>query len=374
MKKQIQSNTWVEISKKALVSNVTALKKHLPAKTQVMAVVKANAYGHGQKEIVSILAPHKAVDQFAVFDWNDAVAIRKQTAKPILVLCSTSPYFWETAASKNISITISTFDQLKKLRTWHGKKLRVHIKVDTGLGRQGFLVGDIHRVMALVSQCNNILVEGLYTHFSGTESKKFDTYTKMQFEQLLAWKHAFADIGIHPLIHAGATSGSLRHADLACDIARLGIGIYGLWPSEETQLFTKNVTLKPVLEWKTYVSEIKEVKAGSAIAYDCTYVVPTDTTIAIVPVGYWDGLPRTLSSHGVVLVAGREVPIIGRIMMNMCVIDITGVPGVREGTLVTLIGQDKHSVLSAEKVADLAGTINYEIVTRINPLIPRHIS
>lgn len=366
-------NSLIEIDASALLSNVQQIKKTLPKQTKVMCVVKANAYGHGLVEIISILKDEVSVDWFAVFDFQDALFIRKYSTKPILVLVNTLPIFWEEARKKNISITISSFETLESLISYtRNKKIQFHIKVDTGLGRQGFLMKDMSRVMALLDS-RRLVPQGLYSHFSGVEETQFDQYSMEQYKKLLDWKHAFADIHMHPHVHMSATAGVLRYTDFACDIARIGIGMYGLWPSDDTRESQKKDVLKPVLSWKTYISEIKNVEKGSAIAYDLTYRVGRASRIAILPVGYFDGLPRSLSNKGYVLVNGQKAPILGRIMMNMCVVDVTDIPKARSGDEVVLIGKQKKEILSAETLAHMASTINYELVTRLYPFINRVI-
>lgn len=366
-------NSLIQIDAQALRSNVRSLAKTLPKKTATMCVVKANAYGHGLSEIVSVLKDENTVDWFAVFDFQDALTIRKQSTLPVLLLLNTLPVFWDSAVTKRISVTISSFETLEYLLSYkHNKKIRFHIKVDTGLGRQGFLMKDISKVIALLDS-KRLVPEGLYSHFSGVEEKKFDRYSMQQYKQLLEWKRAFADIAMYPRIHMSATAGVLRYADFACDIARFGIGMYGLWPSDDARKSQKTDSLKPVLSWKTYISEIKSIPKGSAVAYDLTYIVKRDSTIAILPVGYFDGLPRALSNKGYILVNGQKAPILGRIMMNMCVVDITDIPKVKSGDSVVLIGKQKKSSISVDVVAEAAGTINYELVTRLNPAITRVI-
>lgn len=373
MKENSQNRTWVEINQKILLRNIDILKKN--SKGSFMAVLKANAYGHGLIEVVSILKNNSKVDWFGVFDFQDALYIRTKSKKPILALWATPTVFWQEAQKKNISVTIATQTQLdflfKNFETF--KSLKIHIKIDTGLARQGFRIEDMEKVIGIVSKLKN-KIQGLYTHFSGTENKKFDLYTKKQIKELLIWEKGFNQIGQYPHIHANATSGALRESFKASDINRFGIGLYGLFPSEEIK--TKMVSLyplTPVLSWKTKVSELKKVSQGSFIAYDCTYRTKKDAVLAIIPVGYWDGLPRSLSSKGAVLIKGQKAPIIGRIMMNMCIVDVTHVKSIKEGDIVTLLGNDAKEHVSVEEIAMHAGTINYEIVARINPLIKRTI-
>jgi alanine racemase len=298
--------TWVEINKKALIGNVRSLRKLLPRKCKGMFVIKANAYGHGIQEVLSILKNEPAVDYFGVFTFEDALLIRQKSKKPVLVLCSLEQSWIQEAAKFSIELTVSNLDQLiylkkAKLR----KKIKIHIKVDTGLGRQGFLKKDMHTVAALLDGIEGIEVIGLYTHFSGTESRYFDVYTVKQVTELVEWKDALAHVGMYPLVHASATSGVIRTPELGCDMVRFGIGTYGLWPGTETELANKGKTkLFPVLSWRARVVEVKDLAAGSYIAYDCTCQVNKKTKIAVLPVGYWDGLPRSASNQGWVLIKG----------------------------------------------------------------------
>lgn len=371
---QTESPTWIEINAKALVSNVKNFKKILPKKTDLMCVIKANAYGHGLDQVMNILKDAPQVSWFSVFSFEDALRVRTYTDKKILVLCNTNTSYWNLAIKKNISITISSMPELLELSTYkHKKKLAWHLKVDTGLHRQGFLRRELSHVITLIEK-HNLTPEGLYSHFSGVETKAFDHYSEKQYRELCEWKQAFASIGITPKVHIAGTAGNIRHSEYSCDIARLGIGLYGLYPSDEAQKkIGKRDFFKPVLSFHTSISEVKTIPKGSFIAYDCTYKTKTDTTIAILPVGYYDGLPRTLSSRGKVLIQGKYAPILGRIMMNMCIIDVSHIQGVKEGEKVTIIGIQGKQTLSAEELAHLAGTINYELVTRLNPAIPRKI-
>lgn len=366
--------TWVEIDKNNLIGNIRLLRSSIAKKTEFMAVVKANAYGHGLKEFISILKNERTMNWFAVFDEADALIIRKYTKKPILILRSTPISFWEKAVKNKLDITVSTFSQLEALVKWKGKKPQIHIKIDTGLGRQGFVWADQEKVISILKNIKNFKIAGLYTHFSGMESKEFDKYSKKQFDELKLWQKKLGSIGQKPKIHASATSGALKNIIGETDISRFGIGIYGLWPGDEIKYnFRDKFKLKPVLSWKVTISEVKKIPKGSFVAYDCTYKTARDSKIALLPVGYWDGVPRSLSSKGFAIVNGVRVPIIGRVMMNMCVLDVTNVSKVEEGDIATLIGKDKNVEITADEFARLADTINYEVVTRINPLIPRVI-
>lgn len=339
-----------------------------------MCVIKGNAYGHDMLTVAKILAKEKP-DYFAVFTFEDALTLRKSgVTTAILVLCPAQKEWCKVAAEKNIELSVTSVALLAYIKkTKFSKKLKIHINVETGLGRDGFSDTHIHQVLALVDQAQTFDVVGLFTHFSGAESREFDYYTKNQVEKLLSWKQAFSSVGIYPLVHASGTAGSLMAQDYQFDIVRFGLGLYGLWPSEETKHLKSalDLELRPVLSWKTKIVEIKELPKLSGVGYDATYVTKQQTTTAVLPVGYFDGLSRIASGKGTVLVAGKKVPQIGRIMMNMCVVDITGLEGATVGTEVVLIGTSEDESIFVEEVAKISRTINYEFVTRIQSDIPR---
>jgi alanine racemase len=374
-KHEIMPATWIELSRQALRNNVRSIREGISPELDFMAVVKANAYGHGLIPILEILEQAE-VDWYAVFDFADAVSIRERSLRPVLVLSGVGQECFAQAARDNIAITISTKEALRSLKTYAGvKKLHVHLKVDTGLGRQGFTNTDFAFVKKELKQLpKQVLIEGLYTHFAATEEKSFDAYTMFQYTQIEQWRSLLTQLGFHPLVHAGATSGTLRFPHFPLDIARIGIGLYGLWPSSDVEKESTTIDLEPVLSWYAKINEVKKLPKGAKIAYNCTKVLNRDSVVALLPIGYWDGVPRSLSNKGYVLINGEKAPILGRVMMNMCVVDVTDCGRVRVGDTATIIGTDKRRIVSAEEVAALAGTINYEVVTRINPLIPRIVA
>lgn len=372
-KLKTQPYTWVEIDLKALKHNVSVLNKKLPKQTKFLAVIKGNAYGHGMLPVAQVLEP-TTIDYFAVFDIQEAIQLRDaKLKKPILVLRSFLPNEISLALKYDLDIVVSTFELLNHLKkTKLTKPLRVHIMVDTGLGRDGFLLEQIDKVSALLFNNKNIDVVGLMSHFSGAESRMFDSYSAMQVTLIHVWKQQFEALGFNPLIHISATAGPFVAKAFTLDMVRFGIGLYGLWPSTETEeLDHKQTILKPILSWCTYVNEVKMLQPGSYIGYNCTYRTKQEMKVAVIPVGYADGYPRSASNKGSVLIHGKRARILGRVMMNMMVVDITDIPKVTPGDRVTLIGKDKNSVMSAEELAEVAGTINYNITTTINSLIPR---
>ncbi len=376
MKKKIL-RTWVEISTKAIASNVTNLKKILLPKTQFMAVVKGDAYGHGMIRTSEIILK-TGVKHLAVFDFDEAVTLRMSKITSlkkasILVLRSIEEQQIKDALKNDIEVCVSTFEMLtylKKIKL--SKKLRIHLMVDTGLGRDGFLLDDSERVISLISGNKNIEIIGVMTHFSGSESRNFDSYTIMQVAFLYEWQKRLQEVGIYPMIHASATAGVFLSKEFGMDMTRFGIGMYGMWPSEETRMLDRvNTKLIPALSWKTKIVEIKELQAGSFIGYDCTLRLQRDSKIAILPVGYYDGYPRGASNKSAVLIHGKRARVLGRVMMNMIVIDVTDIPNVKLDDIVTLIGTDKVNTITADELAQISGSIHYEITTRIHPQIPR---
>lgn len=373
--------TWLEISKSALLNNIAEIKKNLSSKTKFMAVVKANAYGHGLLEVVNSIK--SKVDYLAVYDFNDAVFLRtKKITKPILVLGRILPNQIALAIKNNIEVTVSTFDILEAVKENYPKKksekkLIIHLCLDTGLGRDGFVFAEMEKVLNLLKNKNlqnNIEVKGLYAHFASADDSAFDSYTKNQVELLLKWKKSLAEIGLKPLIHTSASAGTLTNIAPQFDIARIGLSLYGLWPSKEVKIRNKNKTkLMPVLSWKALISEVKNMPKGSAISYNCTHILKRDSKIAVLPIGYYDGIFRGTSNKAWALVNGQKVPQIGRVTMNLIVLDVTDVKQVKVGDAVTIIGNDEKENVTADDLAIWAQTSNYEIVTRINSALKRLI-
>lgn len=365
--------TWVEIDTKALATNVSNMKLLLAQEVLCMAVVKSNAYGHGM-----VLAAHAAIaggaDWLAVDDVHEALTLRAAKIRvPILVLGYTMPELYKKAIDKKISLTISSLDGLKYIASLKPtKRFAIHIKFDTGLHRQGILESHVQQALRVISAPTfPAVIEGVYTHFAAMESPEREGYSLMQIEAFQTIVTKLNAKGFTPITHASASSGILFSQKYNCDMARSGISIYGVWPSKEIKLWARDTQLIPVLSWKTRITEVKLISKGSKIGYDLTCEVDHDARIAIIPVGYWHGLPRSLSNKGEVLVAGGRAKILGRISMDMTIIDITDLASVKTGDEVVLIGTQGKEAITAEEMALKAGTINYEILTRINPLLPR---
>ena len=369
--------TWIEINKSALKNNLHAFRNLIGPKCLLMAVVKSNAYGHSLIDF-SRLVENFGIDWFGVDSIFEAESLRKATLKkPILVLGHTLQNKVESAITNNISLTIADFKTLNDLKkiNKHRNKLKIHIKVDTGMHRQGFIVSEIPEVIKFLKNQPTIVLEGAYTHFSSAKNPAFPYTTEKQFEEFKKAISLFKSSGFKIFIkHASATSGTIIFPQSHFDMVRIGIGLYGLWPSKETrEAFINKIKIEPVLSWKTKVGQIKNLPKGSKIGYDLTETLSRSSTVALLPIGYWHGLPRLLSSIGKVLINGKKVKILGRISMDMVSIDVTDIRNVKEGDDVIIIGKSGKLEVSVDEIAYLADTINYEIVTRLNPFIKRII-
>jgi len=359
--------TWIEIDRKAIKHNYKIFRSLIAKKCQLMAVVKSNAYGHSlldfSKEMEKLGADWLGVDSIV-----EAEALRKEKIKtPILVLGHTLAKKISTAAKNNISLTISSFEGLDSLLKIKNP-IKIHLKIDTGMHRQGFFIPELEKVAQILKKNKNIKVEGTYTHFSSAKNPAFPHETLKQISQFKEAIKILKTAGFNPIKHAAATSGAINFPQSHFNMVRIGIGLFGMWPSKETrEAFRDKIKLKPILLWKTVVSEIKNLSKGDRIGYDLTETVNKNSRIAVLPIGYWHGYPRALSSIGRVLIRGKKAKILGRISMDMMVVDITDIKNAKIWDEAILIGEK----ITADNLAYLADTINYEITTRINPLIKR---
>lgn len=383
MKTQKDLRTWIEISRSAIAHNYRTFRKLVGRKAMFLAVVKSNAYGHNLLEFAPVMA-NLGVDWLGVDSLVEARSVRAVGVKiPILVLGYTLPVFYNEARKSGVSITISSFPQLEqvlKLKSGkpidkaEGKPLKIHIKVDTGMHRQGFQLEEAEKLLGILKKTkpDTFLVEGLYTHFAEAKDPRARDSTKRQIGEFQEWIKKFHTADFSPIVHAAATGGVLLYPEAHFDMVRIGIGCYGLWPSSEAEQFLgRRITLKPVLSWSAVVSEVKQVKKGERVGYDFTERLTRDTTTAVIPVGYWHGIPRLASSKGRMLLHGKTARILGRVSMDMIIVDVTDIPKVKAGDEVVLIGRSGKEEIKAGELAGFAGTTHYEIVTRLNPLIKK---
>ena len=366
--------TWIDLDRTALAHNVLTFRCLLPPSCRLMAVCKSNAYGHGLYDLAPALQ-EMGVDWFGVDSIVEAVTLReKGIRKPILVLGYTLPSRFAEAARHTVSLTVSNLENLRALASGRStRSLKVHLKFDTGMHRQGFLPSQWEAVLALVRKCGRrIEVEGIYTHFAAAKDPGQREYTEHQIGEFERAVACVRETGWSPIRHANATAGVLNYPQAAYDLARVGIGLMGYWPSSETKrAWEKKMVLRPALSWRTIVSEVKTLGKGMGIGYDLTEALKRRSLIGVCPIGYWHGFPRSLSRVGEVLFRGRRAKVLGAVSMDMIVIDLSQVDGARVGDVVTVIGRDGRDEITAYEVAGRAGVSHYELLTRLNPLIQK---
>ncbi|MDO8561155.1 MAG: alanine racemase [bacterium] len=378
MEKNNHLRTWIEIDTAALAANFRQLRNIVSAKKKIMAVVKSNAYGHGIVGIAKSLRKSAPSIWFGVDSLVEGLRLREEGIKsPILVLGSTLPTLFIEAGRQKIFITISNFeglDALSKLKV----RPEIHLKIDTGMHRQGFLPKEVGVVIKRLKK-NKIVPRGIYTHFASAKDRAYPTATLEQFELFKKVTRGFERAGFKGMVcHAAASGGALLFPEAHLDMVRIGMALWGHWPSDEAKINVLSgrfnlpkISLKPVLSWKTRVAEVKKIPTGALVGYDLTERVARLSQIAVLPVGYWHGFDRGLSSSGLVLVGGKRAKVLGRVSMDMIVCDVTNIPGVKVGDVVILIGRQGKEEISAEEIARTLNTSPYEVLTRINPLIER---
>ena len=355
--------TWVEINLDAIANNVKNIKKLIGKKKELMAVVKGNAYGHDILEIASVVLNNGAT-RLAVARLEEGIFLRKSgITVPILVFGLTLKQQVEPLVSYNIIPTVSEYEMIEKLSDSAFKEdkiVKVHLKVDTGMGRIGIPPNHVLNFIKKVKVLKNVEIEGIFTHFSVADEKD-KSYTEAQFKKFVEVLNILEKEGIRiPVKHVGNSATLLDLPHMWLDMVRPGISLYGLYPSEDVQ---KTIKLTPAYSFKTRIVFLKELLQGEDVGYGRTYTTKKKrTVVASLPVGYADGYNRLLSNKGEVLVKGKRFPIIGRICMDQCIIDVTDLSQVKIGDEVVLWGKQGHEEITIEEIAGKIGTINYEIV------------
>jgi alanine racemase len=372
----------IEISRAALVHNIGQFRRIIGPRRKFMAVVKANAYGHGLCEVAAI-ALENGVDWLGVNSVEEGVALRAAgVVHPILILGYVPFDALDEAVARDLRLIVynrRTVERLAAAARRQGKTATVHVKVETGTRRLGVEVKDVWPFVRDIRRHEAIILEGLSSHFANIEDTTKHDYPRLQLEAFKAAVRTLQTNGVRvPLKHMSCTASTILFPETDFSMARVGIGLYGQWPSKETYLSClekkrEPLSLRPVLSWKARIAQVKKVGPDSCVGYGCTYKTTRPTVLAVVPVGYFDGYARGLSNAAHILVRGRRAPIRGRVAMNFLMADVTDIPGVRLEDEVTLIGVDGRERVTADDLAGLAGTISYEILARINPLIPRII-
>ena len=347
----------------------------------MMAMIKSNAYGHGLVLVAKLLSKKYRGVWFGVDSITEALRLRDEGIKnPILVLGYTLPRRLYEAAQRDIAITISHFEGARELARLK-KRPRFHLKFDTGMHRQGFQESDMRKLIRELERFG-LNPDGIYSHFSTASNRGFSKKQIRTFEYMV---QEVKRVGISPgILHMNKTEGVINFPESTYDMVRLGIGLYGYYPAGTPRL-------RPVLSWHTIVSEVKCVKKGEWVSYDRTERLKHDSKIAILPIGYWHGFDRGLSSKGEVLIRGKRARVLGRVTMDMTMVDVTKIPGVRVRDEVVIIGKQAplearrrsrlprfgrgpltgqgRRRITADDIAEKINTTSYEILTRINPLI-----
>lgn len=379
MQKQLQ---WVEIDRSALKHNIVQFRALIGNSRKMAVVVKSNAYGHGLLEI-SPLALEFGADWLGVNSLEEARTIRESGLdSPIILLGYVPLADLEEAVKNDLRLTVyneETIKELGKVTATLKKTVNLHVKTETGVHRQGVTGDDLLPFVKTIRSCPYLRIEGLSMHFANIEDTTDHGYAQKQLETFIEYAKLLEQNGINiPVKHVACSAATILFPETYFDMVRVGVGIYGLWPSKETYLSCikeqrEQVNIKPVLTWKTRVVQIKNLPEGAFIGYGCTYKTTRPTRLAVLPVGYYDGYDRHLSNASYVLIGGKRAPLRGRVAMNFITVDVTDIAEVRLEDEVVLLGQQRQEKITAEYLASLCGTINYEIVTRINPKIPRFV-
>lgn len=368
--------SYIELSKDNLIHNFKELKKLAKRGTKFSVAVKGNAYGHGLEEVVKILDPY--ADYFQVNSIEELEAVRKITKKKVLLLGYVAEEDLARTVKLGCILSVFSLEQLSKISAIaekFDKKQEIHLPIDAHLGREGFLIDDLPGFFLALEDCKKIKLTGIYAHFANIEDTNNFTHAKRQIDRYLKAIKISSQFGHKKLqTHISATSGLLVYekGKGINPLVRLGIGVYGMWPSEHIKFLYKNkLELCPVLAWKTKVAQVKTLPPGSTIGYGLTYMTHEKTKIAVIPQGYADGFDRGLSNKAEVLIKGKRCKILGRVAMNMFVVNVSHSPETSEGDEVALLGKQGNETITPEEMAEKIDTINYEITTRISPLLSR---
>lgn len=365
---RVQAN----INLDAIYDNVKAAKSLTKEGTKLMAIIKADAYGHGAVKVAETL--DDIADAYGVAILEEGIELRQAgVTKPILILGYTPAPLYEAMINYDITTAVFKYDMAEEISDTAvrlGKKAKIHIKLDTGMSRIGFKQDDESlETIIKISKLPGIEITGCFTHFARMDEKD-KTKAKEQFRRYMDFTTRIEDAGIKiPVKHVSNSAGIIEMPEVNLDMVRDGISVYGMYPSEEVN--KEKLPLTPAMEIISYISFIKTLEKDVEIGYGGTFTTTRETKVATIPVGYADGYPRSLSNKGCILVNGQRAPIIGRICMDQFMVDITDIKDVHENDKVTLIGHDGDGYISIEEMADLSGSFNYEFVCDIGKRVPK---
>lgn len=368
------SRVYAEIDLDAVLYNFESMRKNIKEGTQMIAVIKADAYGHGAVPIAHLMEERDYIWGFATATAEEAMQLRKAgIRKPILILGYVFEEYDDVLIREDIRPTVFKKDtayRLSRKAKEQGRVLPIHLAVDTGMTRVGFAdTKDSAEIIKEISMLPGITIEGLFTHFArADESDK--TFAEKQLERYMAFADQLKELEIQiPIHHCSNSAGIIDLPQANLDVVRAGITIYGIYPSQEVK--KECVPLKPVMKLKSHIAYIKDVEEGVEISYGGTFTTKRKSRIATIPVGYADGYPRSLSGKGSVLIRGQRAPITGRICMDQFMVDVTDLQDVSELDEVTLLGEDREAVLPVEELSALSGRFPYEFVCNISQRVPR---
>lgn len=371
--------TWVEIDERALTRNVEFLRSLLNPGVRFCAVIKANAYGHGMTEVARITA-RAGVDAFAVDSVDEALTLRQMLPSAlIIVLGYTMRERYAEAVASDIHLTLYDRESLLALEAAAAERARtaaVHLKIETGTSRQGVLPEQLGDLLQALASAPHLSLAGVSTHFANVEEPADTRFANEQFGRFQQSVAAVRTAGFDPeWVHCACSAAVILYPDTHGTLVRAGIAMYGIWPSASTEDAARRhaipLTLEPVLSWKTRVAQVKSLPAGTHVGYGLSETLRRQSRIAVLPVGYADGYDRGLSSVGEVLIGGTRCKVMGRVCMNMTMVDVSAVPQVDVEQEVTLIGRSGRFAVTAEDLATATGTIAYEVLARIQPNLPR---
>lgn len=368
------SSIYAEIDLAAFRHNMDAVVKLVKARSQIMAVVKADAYGHGACVIASE-ALKCGADYLAVARFNEAVDLRKRGIDAtILIFGKSLPVYAKEYIEYNLHVSVHSLKSAELLSfeaVKLGAVIPVHIKVDTGMGRLG-IVDDVAKSADLIRRIGDLKgveTKGVYSHFANADCAD-KSHAKLQLDKFLEIREKVIPcFSKMPLFHIANSAAVMELPESHLDIVRPGIMLYGLYPSSEMD--REKTILKPVMSLKTQISQVKKVNAGFPVSYGSTYITERESLIATVPVGYADGYSRLLSGMGEMMVKGKRAPVIGRVCMDLTMLDVSHIPGVCEGDEVVFLGEQNGEFIGADEIAVKTGTISYEVVSGITFRVPR---
>lgn len=362
---------YAEIHLDSIIENIKAMAALLPEQTRLIGVVKADGYGHGSVPVAQAIAPY--VWGYAVASVEEGEILRKhRIEKPILILGATHRSSFQALLEYDLRPAVFDYEaarELSELALSMGKAARVHLALDTGMSRIGWFPEEMGVEEAVkTASLSGIEVEGCFTHFARADEGTL-VYTEKQYARFQWFLRELEKRGIKiPICHCSNSAAIMELPQLPMDAARVGISMYGIYPSDE---MTHSIALKPAMEIRSYITFVKEIPSGTPVSYGGTFVAETKMRIATVAAGYGDGYPRSLSGTGYVLIAGKRAPILGRICMDQFMVDVTAIPEACVDCPVTLVGKDGTEELSMERLAGLCGGFRYEIPCVLGKRVPR---